>query len=843
MLTRIALKFRVITLLILALVIASGIWSASKLQLELLPDVEFPLFTVFTYYEDGAPQDVLDDVTIPLESIAAELEGVDNYVSTSSPMSSLLIIEFEFGTDIPAAAAQMQELVDELTFPEQVLPPEIIRLNPDEFPILTLSALGDRSPEEMAGIINSIVVPTIKATPGVQKVDITTSLSSISRTNGKPSAGISLTKTPAANTVTVANDVLQELDLLKQSKGVPSDVEFVVISNQAPQIQSSIDKLRQEVLLGAVLAVLVIFSFLISFRPTFVTGITIPASLLMALVVMNFQNMSLNIMTLGGLAIAAGRVVDDSIVVMENIFRHIQMGEKHKEAAINATKEVLMPITVSTITTIAVFLPLGFIDGIIGTFFRPFALTITYALIASLFVSITVVPVLGSMLIKLSQSNRTETKILNSLQNLYTPALDFAIKHKAITLVSSLLLFILGIGLIPFIPISFIPGFEQKVLSIEVNTDQKSGLAIIETLDDVESQLEVLRLNGEALAYYSTVGGFSEEDFTLRGGDTANILLNLDEEADIDSIEDDLRENLQAPGRTVFISRASGGGPASDRLQLTLAGENYTSIVDTASKIVTRLSSEPDLINIRSDATAVSDNPFLQAMAPIRRVNGTRAITISGIITSTNTQGVSRQVDLIVSEIGLPEGVELAEGGVFADIQESFTQMGIAMAIGVLLVYLVMVVSQRSLLTPFIIVFSIPLASIGAFGALFITQRALGLPALMGLLMLIGLVVTNAIVLIAFVDELRKRGATAIEALKQGGKTRLRPILMTAMTTSFVLVPLALESENQGSGIIGAELATVIIGGLATSTFLTLLVVPVIYSIFKKDKDPKDAKL
>ena len=368
-------------------------------------------------------------------------------------------------------------------------------------------------------------------------------------------------------------------------------------------------------------------------------------------------------------------------------------------------------------------------------------------------------------------------------------------------------------------------------------------MAIIETLDDVESQLEVLRLNGEALAYYSTVGGFSEEDFTLRGGDTANILLNLDEEADIDSIEDDLRENLQAPGRTVFISRASGGGPASDRLQLTLAGENYAAIVDTASKIVTRLSSEPDLINIRSDATAVSDNPFLQAMAPIRRVNGTRAITISGIITSTNTQGVSRQVDLIVSEIGLPDGVELAEGGVFADIQESFTQMGIAMAIGVLLVYLVMVVSQRSLLTPFIIVFSIPLASIGAFGALFITQRALGLPALMGLLMLIGLVVTNAIVLIAFVDELRKRGATAIEALKQGGKTRLRPILMTAMTTSFVLVPLALESENQGSGIIGAELATVIIGGLATSTFLTLLVVPVIYSIFKKDKDPKDAKL
>lgn len=843
MVTRIALKFRIVTLLILAVIIASGVWSASKLQVELLPDVEFPLVTVFTYYEKASPRDVLNDVTIPLESIAKELEGVDSYSSTSSPSSSLLIIEFEFGTDIPKAAAQMQELVDETIFPEQVMDPQIIRLNPDEFPILTLSALGDRSPEEMTELIYSTVVPAIKGTSGVQKVDITTALSSISRTNGKPSVGISLTKQPDANTVDVVNNVLEELELLQANRDVPGDVEFVIIANQAPQIQSSIDKLTQEVLLGAVLAVLVIFSFLISFRPTFVTGITIPASLLMVLIVMYLQNMSLNIMTLGGLAIAAGRVVDDSIVVMENIFRHIQMGEKHKEAAISATKEVLMPITVSTITTIAVFLPLGFIDGIIGTFFRPFALTITYALIASLLVSITVVPVLGSILIKLGQSNKVESKILSSLQNIYSPSLDFALKHKAITLVTSLVLFLLSIGLIPFIPISFIPGFEQKVISIELNVDQNSGVTIIETLDNVESELELLRLNGEALAYYSTIGGFSEEDFAVRGNNTANILLNLDEESDVDSIADDLRVTLQAPGRTVFISRASGGGPASDRLQLTLAGENYEAITNTALTIVERLQLNPDLINIRSDATQISDNPFIQSMEPIRRVNGELAVTISGTITSTNTQAVNGQVDRIITEIGLPDGVELAEGGVFADIQESFSQMGIAMAFGVLLVYLVMVVSQRSLLTPFIIVFSIPLASIGALGALFITQRALGLPALMGLLMLIGLVVTNAIVLIAFVDELRKQGASAIEALKEGGKTRLRPILMTAMTTSFVLIPLALESENQGSGIIGAELATVIIGGLATSTFLTLLVVPVIYSIFKKDKDKTEAKV
>lgn len=847
MLTKIALKFRIITIIICIGLITGGLWSATKLQVELLPNIDFPLVTVTAYapernaptaLERGvrAPQKVLEGVTLPIESMVTGLEGVEVVRSISSPNFSLVIVEFEYGTDIPGSAIAIQDSIDKFDFPEGIYPPTVTRINPDEFPVLQLSILGDRTLVEVNSIVSEVIVPELQKIPGVYGLDVVSGINDISRTNGFPSASLDITKEPDSNTVTVVNLVLERIQELQDNATIPADIEFIVIANQAPEIQGSIDKLSQEVALGGVLAVLVIFSFLLSFRPTFVTSITIPSSLLIVMIIMYFQDMSLNIMTLGGLAIASGRVVDDSIVVMENIYRHIQKGEENIEAAFNATKEVLKPITVSTITTIAVFLPLGFIDGIIGSFFKPFALTITYALIASLFIALTVVPVLGSYLIKLSQSNRYERSILERLLKIYSPLLNFALKRKAITLLSALFLFILSLGLIPFIPVSFIPGFDLKVLTIKISVpDNSPPYAIVTELDQVESKLELLRESGEILSYASRVGGISE-DLVATGSNAASITVAINENIEVDPLAEALRTDLAGANRTILISGASGGGPNSNRLELTLGGPDYAATADFSQKLLKGLENVSDLINVESDVVTATGS--MAKFLPITRVNGTRSVTISGVITSPNTQAVNAEVSQIIDSIGLPLNVSLEEGGVFADIQDSFKQMGMAMAFGVVLVYIVMVISQRSLVSPFIIVFSIPLASIGAFGALFITQKTLGLPALMGLLMLIGLVVTNAIVLISFVDDLRRSGTDVVTALIEGGKTRLRPILMTALTTSFVLVPLALESEGQSSGIIGAELATVIIGGLATSTFLTLLVVPVIYSILKKDKIP-----
>ncbi|MCH8940769.1 MAG: efflux RND transporter permease subunit, partial [Chloroflexi bacterium] len=263
--------------------------------------------------------------------------------------------------------------------------------------------------------------------------------------------------------------------------------------------------------------------------------------------------------------------------------------------------------------------------------------------------------------------------------------------------------------------------------------------------------------------------------------------------------------------------------------KVTLTGDDYSEVSATALRLTEALQEMDGLANVGSDAQDVTDG-----ITTITRVNGRRAVTISGSITDVNTQGVNRAVTQKVEEVGLGPGVILEKGGVFADIAEAFAQLGMAMVFGIILVYVVMVVSMRSFLIPFVIVLSLPLASIGALGALFITQRTLGLPALIGMLMLIGLVVTNAIVLLAFVEQLRAKGMSVYDALIEGGRTRIRPILMTAFTTSFALLPLAVIVSD--GGIISAELATVVIGGLMTSTFLTLVVIPAIYSLVRRDR-------
>ncbi|MEK7281474.1 MAG: efflux RND transporter permease subunit, partial [Chloroflexota bacterium] len=334
---------------------------------------------------------------------------------------------------------------------------------------------------------------------------------------------------------------------------------------------------------------------------------------------------------------------------------------------------------------------------------------------------------------------------------------------------------------------------------------------------------------------YGTTGQFT--DVNARAN-TANFVVRLSSGADVEAVAQSLRHELAGPSRTVGISQSGGGGPSSSALQLMLTGENYPVLADAANRLTAELQKLDGLVDVANDAVAA---PALTGSMPITRINGKPAVTISGIISARNTQAMQAQVLQATERVGLPAGVEVSTGGVFADFNRAFQQMGVAMLIGVLLVYAVMVVAQRSFVTPFVIVLSLPLAAIGALGALFITQRALGLPALIGLLMLVGLVVTNAIVLVAFVEQLRARGQPILRALLEGSRTRLRPILMTAFTTIFVLLPLALSLSGEGAGLIGAELATVVIGGLLASTFLTLVVIPVVYSYLRK-KGPKQVE-
>ena len=835
LLTRLALRARFFTLIILAVLIATGIWSYTRLQVELIPSIDFPLVTVVTFYPQADPQTVLEDVTIPIERVLEQQDSV-SVSSTSSLNLSVVFAEFEFGQDTMAIEESVRAEIERLQFPPTVAAPRVNRLNFQQFPVLQMTVRGERPPTELQVLVENDVLPRLREVPGIDSATIPAAAGAagvISRTNGLPSLTIDFVKGADDNTVEVVKAVFQELDDIKAD--LPSDIEFTEISNQAPEIEESISKLGREVALGAALAVLVILAFLLSVRPTFVTGLSIPASLLIGIIVMQMQGMSLNLITLGGLAISAGRVVDDSIVVMENIYRHIQDGEDRVHAAYEGTREVALPITISTLTTIAVFAPLGFIGGLVSEFFLPLALTITYALLASLIVALTAVPALASVLIKRHATDTAEELLSRRIVRVYTPMITWALGHRLITILGAVALFVGSLFLLIWIPVGFLPGSTQNALTIEIEAPPTTSPdVVVGYLDEAEARLEQFRLAGQVEAYSSRIGGGGGFEGPASGLTSINMTARLTEGTDALEMADVLRAQLAGPERTLFIAQASGGGPPAGGLEVRLISEDYALLKQASDNLLGPISDIDGVINVRSDAIDVSDAGPFAAAIPITRVDGRRTVTISGVITGQDTRVIGSDIDRIVDEVGLPPGVERETGGVFEDIQQVFQQMLLAMAIGAVLVYVVMLLAQRSFITPLIILFAVPLAFTGALGGLFITGRTLGLPGLMGLLMLIGLVVTNAVVLIAFVEQLRGRGMGIREALVEGGRARIRPILMTALTTSFVLLPLGLEEGGSG-GIIGAELATVIIGGLLTSTILTLVVVPVVYRILRRD--------
>ena len=746
---------------------------------------------------------------------------------------------------------------------------------------------------------------------------------SISRTNGKPSVGVSIVKEAEANTIDVTSAVREALDGLK---GLPSDVEIVIVSDQGPSIQHQIDTLLREAMFGFLFAVTVVFAFMLTLkptvprgllstlRPTVVIALSIPLSVFTGVLLMAWQDMSLNFMTLGGLAISVGRVVDDSIVVLENVYRHIQAGRERWRAALEATAEVGPAIFASTMTTIVVFAPLAFIQGLVGAFFAPFALTVSFALVASLLVALTAVPVLGAYLLRpgdLPDGAGEDGDVFVQetwMQRLYTPIIRWTLRHKAITLVGAFALTAGSMGLTYFIPVTLFPGggdrFVQIELSLPPGTPPDRTLAEVIQIED--------RVSGVSEVYSATIGATNLSFGGQPGGlNQASILLNLAKDApeDIDQI---LREELDTGGRTIRI-REIASGPPTAGVEISITGSDYDDIVKVSQELTASISELEEVINIESNVAQARDEASIQVdpakaasiglstrqiglqlsqyligetvtritiddtvtdvvlsgnrMAAngigavesliiagplgsatvgelaevvvkegpvsISRTDGLRSATITGDIVAEDTQQVGRLIDEKIATLSLPPGISITSGGIFADIAEGFQAIFISMAVGIVLVYLVMVASLGSLRNPVVIVTTLPFALIGALAALVITGRSLGLPAMMGILLLIGIVVTNAIVLIAFVEQLREKGMSVYDALINGGRVRLRPILMTALTTSFALLPLAVAPSDEG-GIISAELATVVIGGLMSSTGLTLIVVPVVYSIFNE---------
>ncbi|MGO1546636.1 MAG: efflux RND transporter permease subunit [Microbacterium gubbeenense] len=753
-------------------------------------------------------------------------------------------------------------------------------------------------------------------------------IASISRVNGEDAISISVTKLPDGNTVDVSEGVLAALDDAQQQL---SGVEFTVVFDQAPFITQSIETLAVEGLLGLVFAVVVILVFLMSIRSTLVTAISIPTSVLVTFASMQAFGYSLNMLTLGALTISIGRVVDDSIVVIENIKRHYVEGSDKGDSIRLAVREVAGAITASTITTVAVFLPIVFVGDMVGELFRPFAMTVTIAMLASLLVALTIVPVLAYWFMKPGKPLVTESgqsidpehpdAPKTRLQKAYQPILAWTLKHSWSTLGIAVVVLIATITLAPLMKVNFLGDTGQNSLTV---TQDLGETASLEAQDEAAGEVEGLLAGVDGVENVQvTIGSASGGGIaSLMAGSGITFSVMTDPDVDQGQIQADLEDavaGLEDVG-DITVQAAAGMGMSSD-ITVNVEGANDDDVRSATEALMTSLDgrdgikaptnnleaempyiavdvdrqkaaeaglseaavgamvngamqpSDSGSVELDGTSTTVyiaSDDPpatanELRAMeiptaagvvelqdiatveqssspASITTQNGMRTATITITPASDNLAEATASVQAAVDDTELPDGTRASIGGVAEDQAASFEQLGLAMLAAILIIYIVMVATFKSLRQPLLLLISVPFAATGAILLQVITGVPLGVASLIGVLMLIGIVVTNAIVLVDLVNQYRSHhGLNAHDATMAGSSMRLRPILMTALATIFALIPMALGITGH-SGFISQPLAIVVIGGLVSSTFMTLIVLPTLYNLVEGAKERREKR-
>ncbi|MFC9299534.1 efflux RND transporter permease subunit [Streptomyces sp. NPDC057010] len=746
---------------------------------------------------------------------------------------------------------------------------------------------------------------------------------SITRTNGKPSLALVLTMDKDGSAVAISDAVKDKLPELRSTLG--AGAELTVVSDQGPAVAKSISSLTTEGMLGLLFAVIVILVFLASLRSTLVTAVSIPLSVVLALIVLWTRDLSLNMLTLGALTIAIGRVVDDSIVVLENIKRHLGYGEERESAIITAVKEVAGAVTSSTLTTVAVFLPIGLVGGMIGELFGSFSLTVTAALLASLLVSLTVVPVLSYWFLRApkgaaedperARREAEEKEARSRLQKLYVRVLGFATRRRLTSVAIAVVILVGTFGMTPLLKTNFFDQGEQDVLTVKQELAPGTSLA---ASDEASRKVEKALASVDGVkSYQVTVGssGFLAAFGGGTGSNQASYQVTLEDSGDAEAVKKRIEGELAKLDGIGETRIAAGNGFGNQNLSVVVKAGDGEVLAKAAEQVRAEVATLKNVTDVQSDlsqsvprisvtatpkaadaglnqaalgaivAQAVRGNPAgkavldnterdivirsaqpattlaeLQALpvGPLRlgdiadvkvvpgpvamtRIDGARAATITAKPVGDNTGAVSSDLQTKIKALDLPEGATASIGGVSEDQDEAFASLGLAMFAAIAIVFMLLVATFRSLVQPLILLVSIPFAATGALGLLLVTGTPMGVPAMIGMLMLIGIVVTNAIVLIDLVNQYRAQGLGVVEAVVEGGRHRLRPILMTALATIFALLPMALGVTGEG-GFISQPLAVVVIGGLVSSTLLTLLLVPTLYTMVELRKERRREK-
>ncbi len=1061
MLSKISVKKPVTVIMITLIFLIFGVVSFTNLSTSLMPSIDLPIGIVSVIYPGASPDEMETLVSSPIESTLETVENVKSIQSISSEFSSLVIVEFNDGTDIDMGMIEVREKLDLVwsQMPDGVNDPMTMKFNPDMMPVMAISVTQDgKSMLDVTEFVNSTIKPRIERQEGVAQVSVnggesqnvevildsekaailglnreaisgilfaqnfnfpagsiidnnktytlrtesefkdiedmkdtvmmkvpvvkladgtsldkfevivlqrelmvkmsapgfvpnpaemdakslavmaalgsldTIEMQSVTlsdfaeinyvsentnvytKVNGENSITLSIQKQTDMNASDVASNIHDELDVIK--KAYP-DVEFTIILDQAEYINEMVSSVSRNGVIGGLLAVIILFVFLKDFRPTVVIALAIPISIVVAFSAIYFAGITLNIVSMGGLALGIGMLVDNSVVVLENIYRLRRGGMKRTEAAIEGARQVSGAIVASTLTTVAVFMPVVFVDGFTAGMFKEMALTVSITLLASLLVSLTLVPMLSSKLIKKPDTS-THHKLMDSTRFFYSKVLGGVLKHKGKVIVLTTAVSLASLALAGTVGGELMPATDEGTLSVTVQMPR--GSVYKDTLEETQ-KIESYLLSRDDIKIVSTqVGGGNPMMalFTGGGSESGSISLTLVDPSDRDletsEVADEIREdvlgltdvevlveassgNMMAMGAsgisynimgddfevlealatelTDYLNTVEGvvevnsgiskGSPelsikldeekalpqgittagVAGEIRDLLTGVKSTSIsVDGISMDVYVNSSDNTEIDLDSIKDIVFTTPFgtevmLRDVASIEEGEGYTSINRTNQrrtlnVTASLEEGydIGSVTDLInekIEKMTIKEGYLLEASGEAEQMADSFKTLGLALLLGGLLVYMIMASQFESLLYPFVIVFSVLFAFSGAFITLFLTKTPLSIVSMLGLIVLTGIVVNNGIVLVDYINKLKETGKSTKDAIMEAGPTRLRPIFMTALTTILALLPIAL-GFGEGSEMM-TPLGLVVVGGLAYSTILTLVLVPAMYAL------------
>jgi multidrug efflux pump subunit AcrB len=852
--SRLAIRYSWLTLGFWLAVMIAGIFAFSSLKYALFPDVTFPVVVVNATAPLTTAVETETKLTIPIEKSLNSLPGLEDVRSSTYPGQTVVSLSFVVGTNLETSQNQVNQALKQIKLTEgsnfQVIP-----INLNESATITYAIESpSRNLTDLTQLTKDKIQNTLAKLPGVLKVNLLGVYpETLTRFNSKEALAIQVIKKGSANTLEVVSIVENEIQKLRKS--LP-DTKISLASTQAEYIRKATHATIDSLIEAIILSIVVIYPFLRNWQATIISALAIPISLLGTVIVMAIFGFNLETITLLALALVIGSIIDDAIVDVENIMRHIDEGETPRQAAISATNEIGLTVTAATFTAVAVFLPIGLMGGVIGQFFKPFGITVAAAMLISLLVARTLSPVLAVYWIKpkVKTKSKYQAQSWGYFAQIYQNILQWSLEHRLIVMVLAMLSFILAIALIPAIPKGFIPKLDRGEFNIAYTTplpdikaqqaaQQEVFASLLDTsvnnsgnlttpnipnpIDDtleVAKKLEVeVRKFPDVETIFTTVG--SREGEPNKG----KIYVKLKEKHQIKTadIQTQLRTSLpKLPGVSTSVEDIQFIDTGGQKpLQIALLGNNTQTLNQTAQKIKQRLQKLPGF----ADITATGEGEENQTIQNIERFRSQRVAYVAANLDQNLSLG--NATDKVVAEAQriIPKDIKLDLGGDSARLGEVLGSFVGTLGLSALCIIAVLVWLFKGWVDPIVIGISLPLAIVGAMLALLVTKSEFGMISLIGFVFLLGLSNKNAILLVDYINQLRASGINRNQAILKAAPIRFRPIIMTTISTILGMVPIAL---GLGTGSeLRSPMAIAIAGGLISSTILSLIVVPVLYSI------------